>query len=108
MRKKIKHYYFIIPKYERNYLQATTIKVKTESCDLFVAAVYSSHRHNMKKEHLNNYFGTFSPKFIVGCDYNCKHTLWGSRLITTIQEKGMYTYQQEPIAQWTRPKLHTY
>jgi hypothetical protein len=32
---------------------------------------------------LKAYFATLGSKFIAGGDYNSKHKLWGSRLITT-------------------------
>jgi hypothetical protein len=53
----------------------------------------------MKKEQFSDFFQTHGPIFIAGGDYNCKHTLWGSRLTTTkgrelanlIQERN-YTF----------------
>jgi hypothetical protein len=32
---------------------------------------------------LNHFFETLGKKFAAGGDYNSKHTIWGSRLITT-------------------------
>ena len=57
---------------------------------------YFPPRHNLKKEHFEIFFQMLGPTFIAGCDYNNKHTVWGSRLTTTkgreltkvIQEKN--------------------
>jgi endonuclease/exonuclease/phosphatase (EEP) superfamily protein YafD len=49
----------------------------------FIAAVYCQPRHNLKEEHFAAFFQTLGPRFLAGGDFNSKHTLWGSRLITT-------------------------
>jgi hypothetical protein len=72
-----------MPKYEKNFLQATVIKVKLLPYELTIAAVYCPPRHNIKKEDYRNFFSTLGQKFIAGGDYNSKNTLWGSRLTTT-------------------------
>jgi hypothetical protein len=48
-----------------------------------IAAVYCPPRYNLKEEHYAAFFQTAGPKFLAGGDFNSKHTLWGSRLITT-------------------------
>jgi hypothetical protein len=48
-----------------------------------ITAVYFPPRHNLKQDHFATFFQTVGPKFIAGGDYISKHTLWGSRLITT-------------------------
>jgi endonuclease/exonuclease/phosphatase (EEP) superfamily protein YafD len=70
--------------------------VKGFPYEITITAVYRTPRHNLKKEHFETYFQTLGPKFLVGGDYNSKHTLWSSRLTTTkgrelakvIQEKN--------------------
>lgn len=71
-----------MPKYEKEFLQATTIRVHLSSYDLTIAAVYCPPRHNIKKDEFDDFFSTLGPKFIAGGDYNSKHTSYGSRLIT--------------------------
>jgi hypothetical protein len=91
--------HFELPKYEENHLQATVILVKMMPYDLKIASVYCPPRYNIKKEQFGIFFQTLGPIFIAGGDYNCKHTLWGSRLTTTkgrelanlIQERN-YTF----------------
>jgi hypothetical protein len=48
-----------------------------------VAAVYCPPRHNIKEENVLEFFRTLGNMFIAVGDYNCKNSLWGSRLTTT-------------------------
>lgn len=77
----IQHY--ALPAYQKNLLQSSAIKAKTSLYEITIAAVYCPPRHAIKKEDFDEYFQTLGPKFVAGGDYNCKHTRWGSRLITT-------------------------
>lgn len=77
----IQHY--ALPKYQKNLLQSTAIKVTALRYDMTVAAVYCPPRHNIKKNDFQEYFQTLGNKFLAGGDYNSKHTRWGSRLVTT-------------------------
>jgi hypothetical protein len=68
-------------KYEKDYLQATSIRVKTLPYEISVSAIYCPPRHhNVKKEDFMDFLQTLGPKFIAGGDFNSKHILWGSRL----------------------------
>jgi hypothetical protein len=58
-----------------------------------IAAVYCLPRHNIKEEHYAAFFQTLGPRFLAGEDFNSKHTLWGSRLITTKGRKLAKTIQ---------------
>jgi endonuclease/exonuclease/phosphatase family metal-dependent hydrolase len=48
-----------------------------------VVSLYSLPRHNIKAERYVEVFKTIGSRFIIGGDFNAKHTHWGSRLITT-------------------------
>jgi exonuclease III len=73
----------LLTKYEKDYLQATSVRVKTLAYEITVSAVSCPPRHhNVKKEDFKDFLQHLGPKFIVGGDFNSKHTLWGSRLIT--------------------------
>jgi exonuclease III len=61
--------------YAKDYLQATSVRVKTLSYEITVSAVYCPPRHNVKKEQFNEFFQNPGPKFIARGDYNCKNTL---------------------------------
>jgi tRNA A37 threonylcarbamoyladenosine biosynthesis protein TsaE len=72
----ISHYEW--PEFGKNFLQATTIKVKMKTYKLAVAVVYCPPRHNIKEENFFEFFRTLGNKFIAGGeggDYNCKNSL---------------------------------
>ena len=59
------------------------------SCPLFILFNKSlnisygiSPRHNIKAEDYKDLFNLTGEKFIIGGDFNAKHTHWRSRLIT--------------------------
>jgi hypothetical protein len=81
VKNSISHYE--LPKFGKNFLQATTIKVKIKTYEIAVAVVYCPPRRNIKEENFFEFFPTLGNKFIAGGDYNCKNSLWGSRLTTT-------------------------
>lgn len=68
---KIRHHE--IEKYEKDYRQATNIKVKEANGTLVVAAVYYPPKHPIKKNQFEDYFKTMGGRFTVGGDFNCKH-----------------------------------
>lgn len=78
-----------LPKYEMDFLQATTVQVNKLNNPLIISAVYCPPRHNIKKQHLEPFFGSLGQTFITGGDFNAKHVSWGSRLTTT---KGRELY----------------
>jgi hypothetical protein len=43
--------------YKKNYLQATSVRIKTLPYDITVSAVYCPPRHNVKKEQFNDFLG---------------------------------------------------
>ena len=69
--------------YAKPELQATIIQVQGPHRNIKIASVYCPPKHNLKATHFVSFFQTLGPCFIVGGDYNSKHTLWGSRLITS-------------------------
>lgn len=81
IKNQIKHYELL--KYEEVHIQATSIRVETLPYNLTITAVYCPPRHNIKREQYEEFLQTLGPKFIAGGDYNSKHTMWGSRIITT-------------------------
>lgn len=79
VRNSIQHY--CLPKFQQDYLQASAIQVKTNKFSLTVAAAYCPHScPDYSKFAI--FLNTLGNKFVVGGDFNCKHTHWGSRLTT--------------------------
>lgn len=71
-------------KYETKEIQATTINVVTKNHHrITVSAIYCPPRHNLKRDEYIIFLKRLGEKFIIGGDFNAKHTHWGSRLTTT-------------------------
>ena len=75
--------YYEQPKYTEATIQATSVSVTGFFHKITIAAVYCPPRHNRKEEKFAAFFQTLGPRFLAGGNFNSKHTLWGSRLITT-------------------------
>src|SRR5436190_1777997 len=78
IRKQIKHYE--LPKFQEDYLQATSVMVEDWAGPLTVSSVYCPPRHNISHEQFTMFFDTLGTRFLSGGDYNAKHEMWGSRL----------------------------
>ena len=46
------------------------------------AAIYCPPRHSINMDQYKNYFQSLDNCFIAGGDYNAKHTVWGSRIVS--------------------------
>lgn len=69
-------------KYATEYLQATTIKIKTSKHQYSISAIYSPPRHGIEVEDYLDFLRSFDGRFIIGGDFNAKNIRWGSRLTT--------------------------
>lgn len=81
IRNSIKHHE--LPEYTMDHLQATTVLIEKQSGPVTLSAIYCPPRHNIKKADFEIFLETLGNTFIVGGDFNAKHTNWGSRLITS-------------------------
>lgn len=70
-------------------IQASGVKLNYNENCFSVYAIYFPPRHNIKCDEYNKFFRSLGPKFIVGGDFNAKHTWWGSRL-TNPKGKELY------------------
>ena len=80
VRSSIKHYEET--KISIEEFQVTTITVETGGFPIRISALYSPPRHSIDAEKYKEIFETIGDRFIIGGDFNAKHTHWGSRLIT--------------------------
>lgn len=80
VREAIKHYEH--NKYQKEHIQATTIIIEEQNRKLALSAVYCPPGSTIQKEQFEHYFNSLGHRFIAGGDYNAKHPLWGSRLLT--------------------------
>lgn len=78
IKSNIKHHE--LPKYEKDYLQATNIEIKDSKGPVTISAVYCPPKHNIRKTEFQDFFRSLKTRFITGGDYNAKHQYWGSRL----------------------------
>ncbi|KMQ85661.1 rna-directed dna polymerase from mobile element jockey-like protein, partial [Lasius niger] len=68
--------------YGNQLMQVTTITIQARNKELKVAAIYCPPRNSPTREDYINLFKILGNHFVIGGDYNAKHTYWGSRLIT--------------------------
>jgi len=80
IKESIKH--FELEEHSQLYLQATTVRVNDGNNDLTVTAIYCPPQGGADETKFTDFFRKLGNRFIVGGDYNAKHTHWGSRLIT--------------------------
>lgn len=78
IKNSIKH--FEEEKYCTAEFQATTITINN---NLSLTAVYSPPRHQIKNDQYAELIRKHKNRFLMGGDFNAKHTHWGSRLTTT-------------------------
>jgi hypothetical protein len=88
IRNNIKH--FEEEKYVTCDIQATIVTVETSKQRLTVSAIYCPPRYNIYANEFKTLFDKINSRFIIGGDFNAKHTYWGSRLITA---KGRELYK---------------
>lgn len=69
--------------YQTEEFQATSVRVKTKTNDVMITSIYCPPRHSTKKEQYLDFLNRQGHRFIIGGDFNAKHTHWGSRLTTT-------------------------
>lgn len=77
------------PKIELETLQLCTIRVKNSQRILKISSIYCPPRLALEKSDFTNLFKSLKPNFIIGGDFNAKHTFWGSRCIS---QKGRMLY----------------
>nr|AMS38375.1 hypothetical protein [Bactrocera tryoni] len=76
-----------IPHYEEINIsvpefQTTTISVESSFGKISITAIYSPPRHNIKMDLYTELILKHHGKFIMGGDFNAKHSQWGSRVTT--------------------------
>ena len=81
IRKIISHYE--LSPYQTNKIQATVVEIKTMPWRLTVAAIDSPPRRSISTDEYKDFLQTLGNRFIIGGDWNAKHTQWGSRLTTS-------------------------
>jgi len=71
-------------------IQAAVITARLHcGTDVHIAAIYCPPKHQINADEYEEFFTQLGNKWIAGGDYNAKHHLWGSRIIT---KKGKELY----------------
>lgn len=77
-------------KLETLKMQATTISIKANNKEIKISAIYCPPRLTLSIDEYKDVFEMLGNNFIIGGDFNAKHTHWGSRLTNP---KGKKLYQ---------------
>lgn len=80
IRSALSHY--VTEHYITDKIQSSVLKLQTFPWPMSIAAIYSPPRHSISSEEYEDFFLNLSSHFLVAGDWNAKHTIWGSRLIT--------------------------
>lgn len=64
-------------------IQATSVSIEDATGKITISAIYCPPRHTNKLADFNAFFKTLGGRFLVGGDYNAKHSIWGARITTT-------------------------
>ena len=76
------------------HIQATGVTTKNTCGKLSIAALYCPPSFSIKVENFCQFYRTFGNKCMPAGDYNAKHTIWGSRLIST-KDQEIYKTKME-------------
>lgn len=66
-----------------DHIQLTVLNISSTKQSFKVGAVYIPPKHNLKKADYHNILTHMGERFLIGGDFNAKHTSWGSRLDNT-------------------------
>lgn len=81
IRENIKHFEDV--KLEIETMQIVSLSVQLNNYKMLrVAAIYCPPRHQLKKDDYVSMLRMMGSSFVIGGDFNAKHTHWGSRLIS--------------------------
>lgn len=80
IRNKIAHHELI--HHQTVKIQSTNIQVEAEPHSFKISSIYCPPRYTISTEEYLAFFISLGPKFMIGGDWNAKHTEWGARLVT--------------------------
>jgi hypothetical protein len=66
-------------KIEAEDIHATALNITTKRYNIGVVSLYSPPKHNTKADRYVEIFKNIGNRFIIGDDFNAKHTHWGLR-----------------------------
>ncbi|KAL4098606.1 hypothetical protein QTP88_023174 [Uroleucon formosanum] len=69
--------------YKTNTIQATNILITLNHIPTTISAVYCPPRLAISSEHLSQFLNSLGRSFLIGGDFNAKHSQWGCRTDST-------------------------
>ncbi|KAL4149712.1 hypothetical protein QTP88_003589 [Uroleucon formosanum] len=81
IKSNIKH--STLPSYQSNSIQATNIKINLNHIPTTISSAYFPPQAKLNSNELTNYLLSIGNNYLIGSDFNCKHTSWDSRITNT-------------------------
>lgn len=72
--------YEVLEPIQLDWFQCAKIHLMTQTGKITIAAAYLPPRHTININDISLQLRNLGPKFIIGGDFNAKHTWWGSRV----------------------------
>jgi len=88
LRSSIRHHE--LPHHQSDKIQTATIQLDAHPWPLKISAIYCPPRHAISTDEYTTIFRSLESRFLIGGDWNTKHTAWGARLVTP---KGRNLFQ---------------
>jgi exonuclease III len=80
LRSSIRHHELL--HHQSDKMQAATIRLDAHPWPLTISAIYCPPRHVISPDEYMTLFRSLGSRFLIGGDWNAKHTAWGPRLTT--------------------------
>lgn len=97
----------ILPSYQSNSIQATNIKIILNHIPTTISSAYFPPQAKLNSNELTNFLLSIGNNYLIGGDFNCKHTSWGSR-ITNTRGRILHNVIQNKNLKFLSPPNPTY
>jgi len=101
----IKH--FILHSFQSISIQATNIAIQMNHIPTTISSVYCPPSSKLTTHDLTNYLSSLGNTFLIGGDFNSKHTAWSSRIINT-RGRILYNISVNKSLKFISPPNPTY
>jgi hypothetical protein len=71
--------HYALPTYQKTYIQATNIQIVLNHIPITISSVYCPPSQKITPPRLQTFLRTLNNSFIIGGDFNAKHTAFGCR-----------------------------
>jgi len=111
--------YIELPPVTEDWVQCAQIRLTSPLGDLNIAAAYVPPRHTVGAKEFQQLLDSLGTRFLIGGDFNAKHSWWGSRiknpkgraLFDCIQSRGFKCHSTDEPTYWPtdptkQPSIH--